>query len=452
MVNNAKVNPMKTTGKVLAIATTKEKPTKKPNQKNASLDKLAQLTPQLNEKKSSIKTLQSRARAKYIGDEIKKKLCKIHSQNRPRYYNSLLCASAIQQHDDKLTSRFCNQRWCIVCSRIRTAKAIKGYYEPLNKMKNLYFLTVTIPNVASDALRPAIKLMAESWRQITNKAIKKTRLKRVKYSGIRKLEVTYNLHRNDYHPHYHVIINNKKVAEYILKRWLGRFPSASIKAQDLRPVTKEDREKKLLELFKYSTKFHAKIEQKNKTGNGEKEVVKISCFHLDKIFLALAGLRTYQPFGVIKKVSEDVDQLESEAYLIVKKIAMHYWGHNDWFDIDTAEVLSGYQPTQHDENLKESICLTKSLTKTDKEQLQNVERLHKSDLQKLHADFQNCEQHRKGKNCCRPQRTKKTRCKAVDSSPHGEAIQLAIKEAKANRKAAKNALISEILKNGGKQL
>lgn len=348
-----------------------------PSQNAPKLDIIAQLTPLPSEtlagtgfpkgKKNSNETLRKRARAKFVGDEIKRRLCQVHSPLHKSYLGSCLCATALVQNGKKITSKYCNQRWCIVCSRIRTAKAITGYYEQLNSIGQLYFVTLTIPNVKVQKLKDAIKSMHTEWRQITNKAIKKTELKNEKYQGVRKLEVTYNLRRKDYHPHYHLIMNNKDVADYILKRWLQRFPQANKDAQNIRVVSVDNKKDILLELFKYSTKFHAKAIDEN-----GKKVVVISAYHLDKIFIALRSLRTYQPFGGIRRISEEVDNLEAEEFenMMSKKVTW-YWSEQDWYDIETGECLTWYEPDKHDTNLINSIRLIKSLKTTTLNSVEN---------------------------------------------------------------------------------
>lgn len=322
---------------------------------------------------SDYEKLKKRARAKYIGDTIKVQLMRIKSPLRNSYLRSLTCASVIHQEDKTLTARYCNSRWCLVCSRIRTAKAINGYYEQLNAIPQLHFLTLTIPNVRAHQLKKAVEDMAATWRHIINKTLKKSRFKDEKINGVRKLEVTYNLVRGDYHPHYHIIIDSGDIGSFILDNWLKRYPLANKVAQDIRPVNNDEREKSLLELFKYSTKFHAKIEE----ANGEAST-KISTFHLDRIFRAIQGKRTYQPYGNIRKVSEDVEDLASEEIVSIQPHkTVHFWSEHDWWDYDGGAALSGYEPSEHDNNLKEAICLIKTVSKSQIETINEHDTIKK---------------------------------------------------------------------------
>ena len=74
---------------------------------------------------------------------------------------------------------------------------------------------------------------------------------------------------------------------------------------------------------------------------------------LDVIFQAMANKRVYQPFGKIRKVKEKkISSTEYDA-TIPSKLTKHVWKQSifDWVDIQTAEILSYYQPTDHDREL-----------------------------------------------------------------------------------------------------
>ena len=67
---------------------------------------------------------------------------------RKRYNHSFFCCHYVEQHGDGIvTDKFCRQRWCSVCSRIRAANSIKGYGNTLEELPDLYFVTLTIRNV-----------------------------------------------------------------------------------------------------------------------------------------------------------------------------------------------------------------------------------------------------------------------------------------------------------------
>jgi len=159
---------------------------------------------------------------------------------------------------------------------------------------------------------------------------------KVKISGIRKIEVTYNSKENTYHPHLHIMIDKRQGAE-LIAQWMDRYPSASRKGQDTRPVNKSS----FNELFKYNTKILAKA------GKG----FSIYATALDVIMQALHKRRTFQTFGAVKKVkiSEDITELQSfEAEGIEATEFKKEWRYDeylaDWYAFGETKPLTGYKP------------------------------------------------------------------------------------------------------------
>jgi hypothetical protein len=302
----------------------------KSENKAAFLDKLAQLcqvpkTGACRDAKNDINKLKKRARSKYMTNSYTVQLAKLKSPLQKSYNNTIYgCSSTLIQDDNKITTSYCGNRWCLVCNRIRTAKMINAYMPVFEEMKDKVFLTLTIPNVKGDFLREAIKNMTKTFRLIQ---------KYTKAKGLRKLECTYNPIRNDYHPHFHFVLENDSQAQEILLEWLKRYPNSNKAAQDVRKCT----DSSVYELFKYFTKI----------------IVSDKCIYiknLDVIFQAMRNLRVYQPFGGIKKVSEDIDEIEAEEYEdLSKNNKIWQWFEKDWVDTETGETLTGYEP---DENLK----------------------------------------------------------------------------------------------------
>jgi hypothetical protein len=133
--------------------------------------------------------------------------------------------------------------------------------------------------------------------------------------------------KDNFHPHFHFIISGKKVADNVIDEWLKRFPLASIKAQDNRPANEDS----YLELFKYFTKLIS-----NKKFHPEA---------LNTIFETMYGKRTFQPMGIKKHVSEDVDEIQSIIYEDLIPAEKNWtWTECDWIDQETGEMLTGYIP------------------------------------------------------------------------------------------------------------
>ena len=270
------------------------------NQKNSfvetPLDTLAQLSPEHQD------TLTKRAKSKFLSNSFVLKLVDVpNSKLTKSYWNTYHCSREIKQDGQKITAKYCNHRWCLVCNRIRTAKLINGYYKPLQELKDKQFVTLTIKSMNGDSLHDAICLMNEKFRVICKRLHKQEK----KVTGIRKIEVTHNPIKG-FHPHYHCIIEGEEVANLLVENWLKEFPEplTKRKAQDIKKAD----ENSVLELFKYFTKLLPSKSKKSK------KLQPISATALDTIFTAMEGKRVFQPIGVKKEVSEEIDNLESKIY------------------------------------------------------------------------------------------------------------------------------------------
>lgn len=320
------------------------------------------------------KTLRKRARRKYLTDGYIGALVDAAKLNEESsltksYWNTYHCARTLTlQSDGNITGAYCKNRWCLVCNAIRTAQLIKRYGETLDGWPDKYFVTLTIPNVEAENLPHALDLMSDLFLKCKETLKKRgQRGQCPAFEGLRKLEVTYNPERNDFHPHYHVIVSTKEAARQLYNLWLkgwtkkrwnkggaiyGRsyadiYGELSPKAQDLKPATQNA----TLELFKYFTKV---IQGSGKAGR----VVYADA--LDKIFNAVKGKRVFQPFGF---TTPEVELTAEEKQAAVEgaepyALAEYTWDKEktDWaIDglavdpetgevIEAAEQLTGYTP------------------------------------------------------------------------------------------------------------
>ena len=310
---------------------------------NAPLDTLAQLgTVSENDYKKT--PLYKRARAKTFSAPLAVKLAVLGTDLEKSYRNTYYCNQNLVQYGNKITGNYCNNRWCSVCNRIRTAKLIIGYKKPLEELEDKHLVTLTLPNCKAENLRETIDFMQETCKKIQEifKNRKKRGTRDWQLVGIRKLECTYNYKTDTYHPHYHLLVQGEVAANELVKEWLKKVPSATQQAQDVRRA-EPDAE---VELFKYFTKIVTKVDKTFKT------LVK----PLDVIFTAMRGLRVFQPIGLKKDVSEDIEDIITEEIDgIEEKITKHTWFCNDWVDVDTGECLTGYIPSEAMINLIENI-------------------------------------------------------------------------------------------------
>ena len=285
------------------------------------------------------KTLQKRARRKYMSTALSLRLVDAEKQNpdsilKKSYWNSFHCCAQMEvKESGKVTSSYCKNRWCLVCNSIRTAQLILKYNPILDGWDNKVMVTLTRGPRCKGA---ELKLVIEEMQLVFNQ-IRKTfnqRYKRgtsEKFVGLRKLECTYDPTTNTFHPHYHLILESPNIAKDFLEMWLEKHPKANRRAQDIRPADQNS----TIEVFKYFTKVISK------TKDGERAIYADA---MDVIFNAIRGKRTFQNFGF--KVGK-VDFSEEEISEVIDTLyEVANWDQDvaDWVVKSSGELLSGYSP------------------------------------------------------------------------------------------------------------
>lgn len=313
-----------------------QKKTKKPREHGETfpllLDTLAQL--RTNPPKKETNSLKKRAFAKYQTNEVIFPLIDLDSTLIKSYWSTFHCTNVLLQSGKTITGKYCNNRWCIVCNRIRTAKLINGYLPVIKEeLSKPMFVTLTVPNVPAEDLRKTIGGMIGTVRTITH--LFRNR-RNFKLKGLRKVECTYNARGNDYHPHLHLLVDGYQASQELINNWLIHYPEADKRGQDLRPAD----DNSLIELFKYSTKLTGKAKNNPEA--------------LDIIFKALYGKRVFQPIGLKKvAVTEDIDEIQAQTIEDLKSaIDVWLWEHElkDWLN-SSGEFLTEY----NDNRLKKEI-------------------------------------------------------------------------------------------------
>jgi hypothetical protein len=304
----------------------------------------------MEKQKFGIEGLNKRAKAKFSQEPLNYALRNLpDSKLKKKYLDTYFCGSVIQQEGNKITSRYCWHRWCKICNRIRTGKLINGYGDALEKLENKQFVTLTIPNVSGDKLNESILLMNKKIRLIQDNRRKQ---KKPLIKGIRKLECTYNVEKNNFHPHYHFIVEGEQSANDLVNEWLIYNQDANIKAQKVVPATD------CKELFKYFTKLTSNAGKK--FHNGTKVIDE---WHypeaIDIIFTSIIKLRIIQPMGGIKLVKLKKEELISEIIdgetLEIKEKELYLWNGENWFSPYTGEMLSSFRPDIHLYKYREKI-------------------------------------------------------------------------------------------------
>jgi hypothetical protein len=151
--------------------------------------------------------------------------------------------------------------------------------------------------------------------------------------ALRKLEATHNPERDDYHPHFHLVVPDLVTANELREAWLVQFPQAKWKGQDVRPANAGAAH----ELFKYFTKLV--------TTQSKERFIRLA--PLNVIFEAIAGQQTFKVFGVAKPKEELGDE---EATALAEELnidAVFEWvqAQADWVDKSSGELLTNYQPS-----------------------------------------------------------------------------------------------------------
>jgi hypothetical protein len=293
-----------------------------------------------------------RARVKYLTTALTLRLASIEGSKLTKsYWNTFYCSSILQKKGDDLTGKYCKNRWCLVCSRIRTAQLIKQYLPLLQTWPEKQFVTLTIPNCPGDQLEATIAQMKSGFDTIRRGMTMQHRrgLRSAPLVALRKLECTYSPGRRDFHPHFHLIVRDLVTANELRVSWLAHFPAATWDGQNVKPAD----DGSVLELFKYFTKL---VTSKEKNGRI------ISVGPLDVIFQAITGQRTFQAFNVTTtKEATDEEANELAAQLEIE--ATYEWDQaaTDWVDKLTGELLTGYSPDDEFRKLVETKIIHQQL-------------------------------------------------------------------------------------------
>ena len=202
---------------------------------------------------------------------------------------AFLECSKHKHHPKKLIkATFCKNRLCVGCQMRRSLKCfatttkIVHYILNQHSKTQFIFLTLTVPNVPIDELNNTVDHMFKSWSKLT----KRRGVKRVIDGYLRCLEISFNHERNDYHPHFHVLIAVKKSyfqGKYYINRndWLELWQESTqqpeITQVDVRKVksnNEDDLLKACAEIAKYSTKTWSTASKKSNRQfmNGQMEL------------------------------------------------------------------------------------------------------------------------------------------------------------------------------------
>lgn len=158
----------------------------------------------------------------------------------------------------------CKNRFCPICAWKKARKdalslSVMMQYLKAEERKEFIFLTLTAPNVKADELEDEIKHYNHSFQKL----MQRQEVSKIVKGYVRKLEITYNEQRDDYHPHFHVLLAVNKSyftdKNYYINRdrwlelWQQVTDNPTITQVDVRKVS-NSKDDKVYEVAKYSAK------------------------------------------------------------------------------------------------------------------------------------------------------------------------------------------------------
>lgn len=226
--------------------------------------------------------------------------------------------------DGEVYGNFCRQRICPQCQRRLSLKTYALLQKVVKTTSGRWLMmTLTVRNVKAFQLDKTISRMFLKFSTMWREELK------TRFDGcFRALEVTYNSERDDYHPHFHCLINvadDYFTSEKYLKQsslvdmWQGYWCRGSDGGADLRVI--DDKEKGVAEVAKYAVKPF--------DFNDEETAVKI----LDELFTTLRSRRLTQTYGTVKTalsaVKMEYKELEKKDPLDADK--WYFWNGENYF-------------------------------------------------------------------------------------------------------------------------
>jgi len=255
------------------------------------------------------------------------------------------CGTWLQSVTDKELSKmkicaanFCKNRFCPFCAWNKSKKdamiiGISMEYLAKEHRLEFIFLTLTAPNVKGEDLNAEITEFNKAFKRF----VELDAVEQMNQGYIRKLEITYNEKRNDYHIHFHCVIavNKKyfkdqtyiKQAEW-LKMWRSAKRDDSITQVDVRKVKLSGSGKGIPEFAKYAAK------DDDYTVNQEV---------FDTFYKALKGRQVITYNRLFKDANAKYKAGELDHYKIADKteyfyMLLHRWGNGQYIENSRREL------------------------------------------------------------------------------------------------------------------
>jgi plasmid rolling circle replication initiator protein Rep len=316
--------------------------------------------------------------------------------NQRRWMRMERCYSEIKEFTDRTTGEViykatfkCNDKLCANCSQIRSVVAVTKYKSMVESMENPVMLVLHQKSPPRGELKETLDAMQNDWRTIMKVEAKKDG---GGFDGICALEVTTNERDETFHPHLHIIIEQKH-AMALLNRWCEMESLRilqNIKISEKNKIRarkkqvplklhkvlhrekdahkndktglyyteiprKENGDLNIKEIFKYAVKLS--VTNQNKSDNsGIKYKTIGSTPMLYEIAKSLQSVQQWRPFGNFRNApnTAEVKEAISNEMIIPISEYMHIqlskswkWDKEDWMAVDIQGIsLTGGTMTE----------------------------------------------------------------------------------------------------------
>lgn len=270
------------------------------------------------------KKKQNREMVKFIGNHLSDKGLE---RFKDCATTNLFIATEDKETHKLVQSNSCKNRFCPICTYKKARKDALMLSVMMQAIQteldyDFLFLTLTTPNVKAENLIDEISLFNTSFKKL----MKRKEFQAINKGYVRKLELTYNAERNDYNPHFHVIIAVRKSyfqkAYYISQeKWLANWREVTgktgfvdghdeITQLHIKKVRQGyGKRSAISEVAKYSAKDSEMVTNKNV---------------FDTMYKALKGRQLITFNGIFKDYRKKFEQGELDDYKELDK-NNYYW-------------------------------------------------------------------------------------------------------------------------------
>lgn len=217
----------------------------------------------------------------------------------------------------------CDTRFCLSCSKKRSAEHIDNYLPVVETWEHPQFVTLTVPSVPVSELQETIDKMFREFSLMIAVLNKKYRRKGIKYLGLRMFECEVNAEEQTYSPLFHLIVENRIAAKQIISQWKKRF-GASDKGQDIQPII----EGTSANVIAYATKFFADKQINVSSSTDESPVIYLAAYL--NIFKAMGEHKQFCRFG--RNIPKELRQKKTWSKQSEKRERLI-------FDVETTTLL-----------------------------------------------------------------------------------------------------------------